>query len=379
MEYVKILNQLDISKDRSLAFDTETTGTNPYGDFKRWGYYPARPFAWSFCDSSGNTAYVRWKVDPFTRKVIPSRQSYEDIKSIIEDKSITKIAHNLNFDMKMCTFMGMSFRGNFEDTIIGAHVVTGGSELSYALKEFCKRRMGFSTEDEKDLEESAKESRKDAKRKGWYIASGEHFGSKPWKADYWLADRALCKKYAVGDAERSMLVWLWLKEQLESNEDFRKTYDREKRLFMPVMRMELRGVKVFPEKLKELKKFYASYMKLQRLEAEKDGGRKLNFRSPKQKSEIFYDERKYEPKYFTKKGNPSTNGDSLIYFMERYKDKLAKAILEHNAADHMITGFIHPYEKFMVKEDENTWILHPSFKQTGTKTGRLSGLSLIHI
>ena len=142
MEYVKILNQLDISKDRSLAFDTETTGTNPYGDFKRWGYYPARPFAWSFCDSSGNTAYVRWKVDPFTRKVIPSRQSYEDIKSIIEDKSITKIAHNLNFDMKMCTFMGMSFRGNFEDTIIGAPV-------SYTHLDVYKRQEKFHTYDKR--------------------------------------------------------------------------------------------------------------------------------------------------------------------------------------------------------------------------------------
>lgn len=369
---VKILNKLDLSSERILSFDTESTGTNPYGDFKRWGFYPTRPFAWSFCDLLGNTAYIRWEVDPFTRRVIPEENSYRDIKSIIEDNTITKIAHNLNFDMKMCKFMGINFKGNFEDTIIGAHVVTGGSEITYALKEFCKRRMEFSTEDEKELEESSKSARKEAKKKGWKIADNENFGDKPWKADYWLADKEICRKYAIRDAERTMLLWLWIREEIKKDLNFKRTYEREKRLFMPVMRMELRGAKVYPEKLKELRLFYSSYMKKQSKVAEKNGGGGLNFRSAVQKSQIFYGERKYKPKYFTEKGNPSTDADSLTYFVEKYKDKLAKAIIEHNAADHMITGFINPYERFMVFED-NCWTLHPSFKQTGTKTGRFSG------
>lgn len=368
---MKFLKNINLSK-KIIAFDTETTGNNPYGDFKRYGYYPARPFAFSFCDPDGNTDYVRWDVDPFTRKVIIEPKSFSEIKSIIENPSITKIAHNMNFDMKMCSFIGMNFKGNFEDTIIGTHIVTGGSEITYALKSLSEKYLDFSSEDEKELEESAKQERREAKRKGWKIAEGNHFGTKPHKADFWLANKEFCKKYAVQDAERCMLLWMNIKDRIANNLDFKRTYEREKRLFFTVMRMELLGTRIFPEKLVELKKFYEEYKEKQIKIANKHGGEGLNFRSAPQKSFIFYDKKKYRPKYFTKKGNPSTDGDSLTYFVQKYNDKLAKAILEYNGADHMITGFIDPYERFKVFENGN-WVLHPNFKQTGTETGRFSG------
>lgn len=368
---MNFLKNLDLSK-KIIAFDTEATGFNPYGSFKRWGFYPTRPFAFSFCDPEGNTAYIRWEVDPFTRQVLIDQKSYKQIKSIIEDSSITKIAHNMNFDMKMCKFIGLNFKGNFEDTIIAAHVVTGGSEQTYALKDYCARTMNYSSEDEKELEESAKQARKEAKKKGWCIATSEFHGGKPHKADYWLADKELCKKYAIQDAERVMLLWLGIKDKLAKDSNFRRTYDREKRVFPVNMRMELKGAKIYPKKLEELTNFYISYKETQKQIADKNGGKGLNFRSSKQKSEIFYTQKKYTPKYFTDKEAPSTNGDSLVYFVEKYNDKLAKSILEHNAADHMITGFLEPYKKFMVFE-EGCKVLHPNFKQTGTETGRFSG------
>ena len=56
-------------KDKLLAFDTETTGLSPYGDVKQWGFYPARPFAFSFSDSEFDTEYYRTKVNPMNRRI----------------------------------------------------------------------------------------------------------------------------------------------------------------------------------------------------------------------------------------------------------------------------------------------------------------------
>lgn len=169
---MKYLKELDLSK-KIVAFDTETTGSNPYGSLKKWGHYPARPFLFSFCDYYGNTSFIRWNVDPYTRQVLIDPESFRVIQSIIENPNITKVAHNLNFDIKMCHFIGLKFKGNFEDTLIASHVVTGGSDshiTGYALKDYCKKTMNYPDDDEKELEESAKQNRKDAKRKGWYIA-----------------------------------------------------------------------------------------------------------------------------------------------------------------------------------------------------------------
>jgi DNA polymerase-1 len=53
-------------------------------------------------------------------------------------------------------------------------------------------------------------------------------------------------------------------------------------------------------------------------------------------------------------------------------DPLAKAVLEHNAAQQTNNSFLHVYRKYWVKESPGVWVLHPGFKQTGAITGRLS-------
>ena len=49
-----------IMKGDVVGYDTETTGVMPWGDFKRWGFFPSRPFRafpphaggiWFFCSS----------------------------------------------------------------------------------------------------------------------------------------------------------------------------------------------------------------------------------------------------------------------------------------------------------------------------------------
>lgn len=354
-----------------IAFDTETTGTIPYGNPKSLGFFPSRPFLYTFTNTEGESIGFRFKVNPFTRQVLRNSnpEGYRTIKSILENPKITKVGHNIGFDVLMSKLFGINLYGDFHDTLTIAHIATGGSELTYALKPFSKKVFDFDDLDEKDLQKSAIEGRRKGKKLGWCIAEKNTHGKDPIKADYWLADESLCMKYGTSDTERTMLIYLGFIDKIRNNPGMLKTYQREKKLFPITWKMEEVGTRTFPDVLKKLEPYYNDYMNKHRKIADTLGGKDLNFNSPKQLSNIFYTVRKYQPIRFTKTKAPSTDADSLVYFKERYKDKLASAIIEYNAANRMLTNFVHPYERFRVFE-KGCWVIHPNFKQVGPKTGR---------
>lgn len=356
-------------KDGLLGIDTECTGLNPYGDFARWKHEPARPYAFSFCDSDGNTAYYRWQVDPFTRKVIINEKEFKEINTYLANPKIIKIGHNIGYDLRMLEKSGFTVRGKIEDTIIMAHVVTGGHELSYALKPLAKKYLNILDDDEKDLKEATKKMRTIGKKKGWCLASPVTDGRDPMKADYWMAPDEICKKYAIRDAERTMMFYLLWNPLVQQDKNFKEVYEREMKIFYVIKEMEETGVRLDLMRLRSLHIWYADYADQQLKIAEANGGKGLNFKSPKQMKEKFIDELGFKPTSVTKKGNPQINGDFLVAASKT--QPLAKAILEYRGAMHMISGFLNPYEAYRVMEN-GYWVLHTNFRQTGTQTGRFS-------
>lgn len=364
------LDELNLS-DGLVAYDTETTGLYPYGDPKRLGFFPARPFAFSFSDSRGNVAYVRFYVDPFTREVIYDVRVLRKIKRILEDKRIKKIAHNFGFDLRMCEYAGINVQNSFEDTQILAHSSTGGQFLTYALKPFMKQTVGFPDDDEEDLLKSVRTNRRKGKKLGWKIATKETHGKKHMKADFWLANPILCQKYAIRDSERTMIGYLGLEHKLQ-DQNIRSVYEREKQLFWVVKNMEDTGVKISPRKIRELERYYNRVLKTQRKIIDLEGSKTLNPRSGPQLQKVFFQDKKYSPlRYTEKRGNPSTDGDTLEYLVNRYNDKLARAVIEYKSASTMLSTFIDAYKRLMTFNGSE-YVLHPNFLQVGTVTGRFA-------
>lgn len=354
---------------KEISFDTETTGLNPWGDQKRWGFYPARPFAFSFCDAEGETKFFRWEVDPKTRQVKPRTDHLRFMQVLFSDPTVSIIGHNIGYDIRMCEQLGLKFKCKIHDTLIMMHVVTGGSELQYGLKFLGKKYLEVDDDDEKELQQDTIRARNRGKKLGWCLASRDTHGKEPIKADYWMANPKLLEKYAVRDAERAMMLFALCKEEIETTENLHRVYTREMKLFHVVKKMEDRGVRLYPKEVDTLEKFYKEYMVKQKKIADANGGKGMNFKSSKQKLQKFITERGHKPIYFTKKGNPSINGDFLVAIKD--KDPLASAILEYNGASHGIVSFLKPYRNFMVEEN-GCWVLHPNYKQCGPVTGRFS-------
>lgn len=386
-------------KTNVIAYDTEGTGLIPYGPEWYWGYCPARPFAFAFCDSEGNTAYLRSKVDPTNRRVIHDPQDKILIDDALSDPTVVKIGHNIGYDRRLSKTAGFKWSDiELHDTQILAHVATAGDELSYALKPLAKKWSGFPDADEKELEKAVAIARREAKAKGWLIAGGkkevdkgEHCvfaGNKPVKADYWLAPAHLCKRYAIGDVERAMLLFLlWFPALHEDPEHGWWTYCREMQLFHVLRRMEERGTRVFPDDTASLITFYEDYKKRMRQMATENGGynpfkpdQPLNFNSTKQMQEKFYREKGYPIVYDEKTERPTVNKFVLAKWgatdedTGEYMDPLAKAILEWKAADQTNKSFLKIYQRFWypISKKRKVYVLHPNYNQSGAVTGRMS-------
>jgi DNA polymerase-1 len=253
-----------------IAFDTETTGLSAYhGD---------RPFAFSFCNEQGETAYFEFEVDVHTRQPIVKPRVVERIRDLISDSSITKIGHNLKFDVRMLELAhGIRLAGPIHETMFMSHVCNA-AERSHQLKPLSEHYLGVSRNDEAGLIAAVKSCRRAANKLGWKINTsrkGVDKDSSAMKADYWLPgafwkrreDRgaagdaarelvakypnlgSLCRTYAILDAERTMLLHLLYKDVIEK-EDLGEVYERERRLWPIVYAMESRGVKIDLERTK---------------------------------------------------------------------------------------------------------------------------------
>lgn len=408
-----------------VAFDTETTGLNGWGASREVRYnfgnkktpdwvtrlvVPARPFCYSFCDTFGNTAYVRGEVDPVTRAISWDKGEHEGIREILENASVTKIGHNVRYDHGMASFDGIHIRGPVIDTMIVAHTKTAGSELTYALKPLTKKYFQIEELDEKVLKKATHSARLRAKKMRWSFATNAVGGRDPVKADYWMAPDELCQEYAVQDSCRAMLIYQEWMPDIQADERMMGVFEREHKVFWVLKRMEDRGTRVHRPKVRSLKKFYQSYKTEQQAIADANGAAGKNYNSTPQMSKMFYEDRGHIPvrtKSINKKTgelNYSLNGEQLLKMATGYStirrdvpdeiwkhrkahgyarskdggalirkpDPLAKAVLEFKAANQTISSFLEVYERHWVEESPGVWVLHPNYRQTGTVTGRLS-------
>lgn len=73
------------------------------------------------------------------------------LKSILEDKSILKVGHNLKFETKHLLLNHDIFIQNIWDTMICERVLYNGERIKYSLEALMKRHLGYSNREELSL------------------------------------------------------------------------------------------------------------------------------------------------------------------------------------------------------------------------------------
>jgi len=340
------------SSRRWVAVDTETTGLSVWrGD---------RPYAVSWCWDDGTTGFVRWKVNPFTRKIVDTFGTYKVVKELLADPTTDKVFHNAKFDLQMleegCYF---KVNGEINDTLLAMKCLKNDMP-SYSLKYLGEKLLGVSKKDQEDLHKATQKARREGKKKNYKIAD-------EIPPDYWLAPPELLEKYAVLDAERTAQLWHFVKEKLKK-ENLMHIYKKELRLLPVVMAMEKRGVVIDLNAVKKeitihKKNAKAMYKKV----CEIGGVKEINLASPKQVSDLFYKKLKIPVVERTAKGEPSVNYLALA----KMDHPIAKSFEQHRASKHAVNSFFQKYMDDCVDE-KGVKVLHPNFNQFGTTTARFS-------
>jgi uracil-DNA glycosylase family 4 len=124
---------------------------------------------------------------------------------------------------------------------------------------------------------------------------------------------------------------------------------------------EYEGIYIDIERMGEVEKTLRATMRDREKQLRKYGD--INWGSPKQVADLLYVKMKLPVVERTKKGAPSA-GESAL---KRLDHPMVKALLDYRGAKQQLSFFIEGWQEYIIGAR-----LHPSFKLTGTVTGRLS-------
>lgn len=366
---------------KKAAVDTETTGLNVWTG--------CRPFMVTVALEEGEEWCYTWDLDPFTRKPIVPRRDRRELNDFFQDTSYAKGFFNLKFDLLMLESVGIKVPLFVDGERMAEEVsfmsrACNNLEWAHSLKPLAKKYLDYADDDETALHEDVKKCRRIAKKLGWKTATKETHGDKPAYADYWLPhmlwklhpdlmenagiDKDVCAEYAIGDVIRTLGLWQMYEEVMQ-DEGTTEWYGTEMELFPYVVDMERIGVRIDTERMEEVMADCRETRAdcLERL-CDAWGGDNFNPNSPQQVQKMFFGGRpkRFKPLKTTKAGNPSTDGESLMPYSS---DELIRDYFTFKANDKAVNTFFGKYKKLATDDGE---IVHPGFRQWGTKTTRFS-------
>lgn len=326
-----------------IAFDTETTGLDQMND---------KMVGMSLSVDSGYGVYIplRHKLadtDLFnTTQIAPNQISvtdlYERIWPILTNKNITKVGHNIKFDLHMLANEGWDINkiAPIDDTML----------LSYAL---------HGTLHSHNMDELA------AKYLQYYpIPFASLFPPKTQNADmrFDMLDIDAAYPYAAEDAVVTLALYQLMRPELDANDKLRELYERcDQPLIMVLVNMERNGVLVDRNHLKQLSGIFHQQLTHISQEIWDMVGHEFNIASPKQLATVLFDEMRLP---WNKKR--STDADSLNEISD------AHPVIEKILAWRSVAKLAGTYADALPHQIDQDGRIHTTYLQTSTNTGRLS-------
>ena len=335
--YKLVENEADLRKlcdffrtNEILSLDTETTSTSPID---------AELVGLSFAVKEFEAFYV-----PVPAEREEALRIVNIFKEVYEDPKILKIGQNLKYDLEVLRNYGVELKGPMWDTMIAHYLIQ--PELRHNMDYMAEIYLNYQTIHIDELIGPKGKNQKSMR-------------SLPPSQVY---------EYACEDADVTLRLKNKLEPELKKFECEKLFYEIEMPLMPVLAEMEMNGVCLDTESLKETSDILTKRM----LEIEKRiyelAGEQFNIASPKQVGEILFDKLKIiEKAKKTKTGQYVTSEDVLQQL--RNKHEIVADILEHRGLKKLLGTYVDALPSLINKR---TGHIHTSFNQTITATGRLS-------
>ncbi|MCH5301974.1 MAG: DNA polymerase I [Prevotella sp.] len=313
-----------------LSLDTETTSTSPIS---------AELVGLSFAVKEFEAFYV-----PIPAEREKALQIVNIFKPLYEDPKILKVGQNLKYDLEVLRNYNVQLQGPLWDTMIAHYLIQ--PELRHNMDYMAEVYLNYKT-----------------------IHIDELIGPRG-KNQRSMRDLPPSQvyEYAAEDADITLRLKNKLEPELKRFECEQLFYEIEMPLMPVLAEMEMNGVCIDTQSLKETSTILTTRMQDLERRIYELAGEQFNIASPKQVGEILFDKLKIvEKAKKTKTGQYVTSEDVLQ--MLRNKHEIVADILEHRGLKKLIGTYIDSLPKLI---NPQTGHIHTSFNQTITATGRLS-------
>ena len=313
-----------------LSLDTETTSTNAI---------EAELVGLSFAVKEFEAFYV-----PIPAKREEALRIINIFKDIYEDPKILKIGQNLKYDLEVLRNYDITLAGPMWDTMIAHYLIQ--PELRHNMDYMAEIYLNYQT-----------------------IHIDELIGPKG-KGQKSMRDLLPSQiyEYAAEDADITLRLKNKLEAELKKFECEDLFYNIEMPLMPVLAEMEMNGVCLDTESLKETSKVFTDRMNEIEARIYELAGENFNIASPKQVGEILFDKLKIVEKAKKTKTGQYVTSEEVLQQLKN-KHEIVADILEHRGLKKLIGTYIDALPKLI---NPRTGHIHTSFNQTITATGRLS-------
>lgn len=328
-EEMRALSQKFLSA-KTLSLDTETTGTDAM---------TAELVGLSFAVEEFEAYYI---------PVPPEREEAQKIVDIFkpayENPSSLKTGQNIKYDMLVLARYGVDIKGKMFDTMVAHYVLQ--PELPHNMDALAEQYLGYSTIKIEELIGPKGKKQKNMRD----LPPGDVY------------------KYACEDADVTLRLKNALHDELVRNDAIQLFEEVEMPLVRVLAAMELTGVRIDTETLRETSELFTLRMNKLEEEVFALAGESFNLSSPKQVGEILFDKLKIDERAKrTKTGQYVTSEEVLEKLRPRHE--IVDRILNYRGLKKLTSTYVDSLPTLI---NPSTGKIHTSFNQTVTSTGRLS-------
>ena len=315
---------------QTLSLDTETTSTNAID---------AELVGLSFSVEEFQAAYVSL---PSNRE--EALKLVNIFKPLYEDEKITKVGQNIKYDIEVLRGYGVEVKGKLFDTMLAHYIIQ--PELAHNMDYMAETLLNYQT-----------------------IHIEQLIGPKGRKQKN-MRDLAAkdIYEYACEDADVTLRLKNLLERKLKEADGEKLFYEIEMPLVPVLVEMELNGVRIDTESLKETSKIFTRRMAQYEERIYHEAGEKFNISSPKQVGDILFGKMQIMEKPKKTKTGQYVTSEEVLQSLKQ-KAPIVSDILAYRGLKKLLSTYIDALPKLI---NPKTGHIHTSFNQAVTATGRLS-------